>query len=168
MKRFEPGDVILKAGEMPDNLMMIASGKVEVLSEMTPFQRAENVFAINKELSSRTATLIQKGEAYGKVFCKQEANGQETYSLIGDECDLLGIVSPYTYIAKERTLIYTCPVEQFYRNLLAQNPDGVRNMKEDASDKLKRYALLVRKRKYAETTVDNGFTDIKAAKEKDD
>ena len=146
LKKFDQGDVLLKAGEMPSCLMMVAKGRVDVMSESKPFQRAENVFAITMEPGSRSTALVQKGEAYGKVFCTQDANGRETFQIIGDECDLLGLASPYTYIAKETTLVYAVPVEPFYRGLLAQNPDGVASMKQNASAKIKRFALLARRK----------------------
>ena len=167
LKRFDVGEVLLKAGEMPSCLLLMAKGRLDVLSETKPFQRAENVFAIAMELGSRSATLVQRGEAYGKVFCTQGSNGQETYPCIGEECDLLGITSPYTYIATEPTLVYAVPVEAFYRSLLAQNPDGVASMKQNASDKIKRFALLARQKAHCDDQVDTGFTDVKAAREKD-
>lgn len=58
LKRFDAGDVLLKAGEMPSALLIMVKGKIDVMSETKPFQRAENVFAITMELGSRTATLV--------------------------------------------------------------------------------------------------------------
>jgi len=120
------------------------------------------------EPGSRSTALVQKGEAFGKVFCTQDADGRETYQIIGDECDLLGLASPYTYIAKEPTLVYAVPVEPFYRGLLAQNPEGVANMKQNASAKIKRFALLARRKLHCDTQVETGFADVKAAREKDE
>lgn len=60
------------------------------------------------------------------------------------------------------------PVEQFYRNLLVQNPDGVISMKQNASDKIKRFAFLVRQKQHCDNEVEHGFTDVKAAREKDE
>ena len=111
LKKFMPGEVLLKAGSMPDSVMMMVKGAVDVMSETKPFQRAENVFAIKMELGSRSPVLIQKGEVYGKVVCKQNSNGQECFTIIGEECDLLGVTSPYSYIAKEPTLVYSIPVD---------------------------------------------------------
>jgi len=45
--------------------------------------------------------------------------------MIGEECHLLGITSPYTYIAKTKTLAYSTKVSSFYKEMLALNPLGL-------------------------------------------
>ena len=52
--------------------------------------------------------------------------------------------------------------------MLSINPDGVINMKQNASEKIKRFALLARQKQHCDTLVETSFTDIKAAKEKDE
>ena len=42
--------------------------------------------------------------------------------MIGEECDLLGIASPYSYIVKSKTLAYQIKVDSFYKELLNLNP----------------------------------------------
>ena len=59
--------------------------------------------------------------------------------MIGEECDMLGIASPYSYIAVEETLVYICPHRSFFRGLQQQNPDGLVQLMERASEKIKRY-----------------------------
>ena len=57
--------------------------------------------------------------------------------MIGEECDLLGMVSPYTYIVKAKTLAYTIKVETFYKELLHLTPLGLEELKAAAANKLK-------------------------------
>ena len=59
--------------------------------------------------------------------------------MIGEECDLLGISSPYTYIVKQKTLAYTIKVESFYKELLNFNPMGLEELKIAAGLKLKEF-----------------------------
>ena len=56
--------------------------------------------------------------------------------MIGEECDLLGIVSPYTYIVKKKTLCFVATVESFYKVMLDLNPLGLEDLKAAASAKL--------------------------------
>ena len=67
--------------------------------------------------------------------------------MIGEECDLLGIVSPYSYIVKSKTLAYTIKVETFYNKLLMLNPLGLEELKEQASKKLKEINQISRQKK---------------------
>lgn len=59
--------------------------------------------------------------------------------MIGEECDLLGIASPYTYIVKSKTLCYVAKVETFYKLMLDLNPIGLEELKAGASKKLKEF-----------------------------
>lgn len=68
-------------------------------------------------------------------------------TMIGEECDLLGIVSPYSYIVKSKTLAYTIKVETFYNKLLMLNPLGLEELKEQASKKLKEINQISRQKK---------------------
>ena len=45
--------------------------------------------------------------------------------MIGEECDLLGLASPYTYIATKKTLCYVAKVESFFKLMLDLNPSGL-------------------------------------------
>jgi len=59
--------------------------------------------------------------------------------MIGEECDLLGIASPYTYIIKEKTLCFCTKVEVFFKDMLNLNPMGLDELKVAASAKLKEF-----------------------------
>lgn len=50
---------------------------------------------------------------------------QEKVTMIGEECDLLGLASPYSYIVRSKTLAYTIKLETFYKELLQLNPLGL-------------------------------------------
>ena len=50
MKRFEPGEVILKAGSLPNYVYFVVRGNVEVRSRTKPMQRQDNSFMLKKEL----------------------------------------------------------------------------------------------------------------------
>ena len=67
--------------------------------------------------------------------------------MIGEECDLLGIASPYSYIATENTLVYQCPYKYFFKGLQQQNPDGLVQLMNLASEKIKRYDSLTKLKK---------------------
>ena len=59
--------------------------------------RNDNAVVVKVYPGSRVQTLIQKGD-YGEAFLKQDITSENT-ELFGIECDLLGITSPYSYIA---------------------------------------------------------------------
>jgi len=85
--------------------------------------------------------------------------------MIGEECDLLGIASPYTYIAKERTLCYATKVETFYKSMLDVNPVGLEEIKTAASQKLKEFCQITRDKKEWDAEVAN-VESIKRSNEK--
>ena len=53
MKRFEPGEVILKAGTMPNHVYFVVRGNIDVRSKTKPMQRQGNRITLKKELESR-------------------------------------------------------------------------------------------------------------------
>ena len=111
-------------------------------------------------------TLIQKGDEYGREICTRKiSEPQEKVTMIGEECDLLGIASPYTYITKSKTLCYTIKVEQFFKDMLSLNPLGLEELKLAASKKLKNFNHLAKEKKEQDETVAN-FESIKRAEEK--
>ena len=73
--------------------------------------------------------------------------------MIGEECDLLGLASPYSYIVKSKTLAYTIKVETFYNQLLQLNPIGLEELKTAASKKLKEINHIARQKKDWDKTV---------------
>ena len=46
--------------------------------------------------------------------------------MIGEECELLGISSPFTYVCKSKVLVYSCKIEDFFREMVSLNPAGLR------------------------------------------
>ena len=84
------------------------------------------MITITTDPGSRIATLIQKGQEFGQVLCtRSHTSLQEKATMIGEECDLLGIASPFTYICKKRTLAFCIKVETFFQELLNLNPIGL-------------------------------------------
>ena len=73
--------------------------------------------------------------------------------MIGEECDLLGLASPYSYIVKSKTLAYTIKLETFYKELLQLNPLGLEELKAAAAEKLKEFNLISRQKKQWDQTV---------------
>ena len=64
--------------------------------------------------------------------------------LFGIECDLLGITSPYSYIASSPVYAYEIPFETMFKTLLDLNPAGLICLKKQAADKIQRFAALCR------------------------
>lgn len=75
--------------------------------------------------------------------------------MIGEECDLLGIASPYTYIVNQRTLVFVTKVDKFYKEMLNLNPLGLEEIKTAAALKLKEMNSMAREKKQWDSTVDN-------------
>lgn len=93
---------------------------------------------VKMEPGSRTTALINKGEEYGQVICSRTVNKkQDKVTMIGEECDLLGMASPYTYIVSHKTLCYVTSVDSFYNMMIDLNPLGLEDLKADASRKLR-------------------------------
>ena len=106
------------------------------------------IATIEVDPGSHISTQIQKGKEFGQVICTRKVSEpQERVTMIGDECDLLGIASPYTYIVKSKTLCYCIKFEQFYKDMLNLNPVGLDELKIAASKKLKNFNMLTREKK---------------------
>lgn len=109
-----------------------------MLGHTKEIDESREVVSIQIEPGSRTSKLIREGKEYGELFCTRSAEQlSEKATMIGEECDLLGLASPYTYIVKKRTLMYTVPVESFFKELLNLNPMGLKELKLAAAQKLK-------------------------------
>ena len=67
--------------------------------------------------------------------------------MIGEECDLLGIASPYSYITKKKTLCFVAKCEDFFKVMLDLNPAGLQELKLAASNKLKALCELTKKKR---------------------
>ena len=67
--------------------------------------------------------------------------------MIGEECDLLGLVSPHTYITRTKTLAYCVKVEDFFKEMLNLNPQGLKVLKDLAAEKLHQFTGLAREKR---------------------
>ena len=63
----------------------------------------------------------------------------ESTEFIGIECDLLGIKSPYSYIATKPVYAYEIEFESLFQGLMDLNPNGLVSLKTKAADKMKRF-----------------------------
>ena len=57
-------------------------------------------------------------KTYGEIVVEKLIDSSKEYELLGIECDLNGIASPYTYVAKERTLVFCSGAVSLYREIL--------------------------------------------------
>ena len=73
--------------------------------------------------------------------------------MIGEECELLGISSPFSYVCKSKVLVYSCKIEDFYREMVSLNPAGLRSLKLASSKKIKEFTKLIRYKKEWDSTV---------------
>ena len=53
--------------------------------------------------------------------------------LIGDECDALGLASPYTYIARSDVTCLAMKAEIFHREILTNNLDDYASLKDQTA-----------------------------------
>ena len=53
--------------------------------------------------------------------------------MIGEECDLLGLLSPHTYITRTKTLAYCVKISDFFKEMLNLNPLGLKELKDLAA-----------------------------------
>ena len=98
-------------------------GEIQILGQTKEIVPDEEIITIKTDPGSRISNLIQKGREFGQVLCSRKISGlQERVTMIGEECDLLGIASPYSYIVKSKTLAYQIKVDSFYKELLNLNP----------------------------------------------
>ena len=54
----------------------------------------------------------------GECFLEKVIDSSVEFEVLGPESDLNGIASPYTYVAKERTVALCSPSVQLYRDIL--------------------------------------------------
>lgn len=59
--------------------------------------------------------------------------------MIGEECDMLGIASPFTYICKTKVLAYVARTEDFFQEMIYLNPAGLRQLKASALRKVNEF-----------------------------
>lgn len=84
-----------------------------------------NAFKLPTEPGPRREALVLKKTVLGDVFLDKVIDSKVQYEMLGPEGDLNGLSSPYTYVAKERTISICSPSIQLYRDILRQNNDTV-------------------------------------------
>lgn len=131
-------------------------GEILVMGQTKDQKSLHEVITIRTDPGSNITSLIMAGKEYGQVLCSRTvANLPEKATMIGEECDLLGMASPYTYIAKQRTLVFVTKVEKFYKEMLNLNPVGLEHIKQAAAQKLKELNSVARQKKDWDRTVSN-------------
>ena len=73
---------------------------------------------------------------YGEVYLDKVITDNGTYEMLGAECDLNGIASPYTYVAKDQTYAFCSPAVNLYKDILRQNPEMMLEMRDEAKTTL--------------------------------
>lgn len=84
-----------------------------------------NAFKLPTEPGPRREALVLKKTVLGDVFLDKVIDSKVQYEMLGPEGDLNGLSSPYTYVAKERTISICSPSIQLYKDILRQNNDTV-------------------------------------------
>ena len=146
---------MLKRGHMPEEIYIVILGEIQILGQTREEKLEHEIITIRTDPGTRTETLIQQGREYGQLLCTREIKElqENVVTMIGEECDLLGLASPYSYIVKSKTLAYTIKVETFYSQLLQLNPLGLEELKTAASKKLKEINHIARQKKDWDKTV---------------
>ena len=102
------------------------------------------------------------------VVTKNIALGQGKKLRIGDECFFLGLASPYSYVTKKTTYVYSVTSDNILRDILQFNTGGIVALKEQASQKMKRMTQLARDKDEKNNIVINSFNEVRAANEKNE
>lgn len=144
LRVFEPNEVLLEAGCMPKDLMFLISGKIALYQRLPDTQTQLNKpkkFVVQSVIGPRKEISILE-KTYGELFMEKVVNSSEKYELLGIECDLNGIASPYTYIARERTLAFCSGAVALYRDIMRQNPEQILDLRTVARQKLQQIQNL--------------------------
>lgn len=156
MRFFEPGDVILEAGHMPKDLLLLTSGTIIVVKKRNDAKPPHpNVFkALVEPGPKKIASLVAKH--YGEIFMEKVINPEaEKFEVLGDECDLNAVASPYTYIAKDKVVALGSAVVPLYRDILRQNPEQMLKLRSDAQQKMKKFQTMVQDQKESSKIAQN-------------
>lgn len=63
--------------------------------------------------------------------------------MIGQECDFNGIVSPYTYVVIERSIVFQSDAMGMYKNIMRANPQNMLKLRNEATNKIRTMQSLV-------------------------
>ena len=99
-----------------------------------------NAFKLSTDPGPRREAIVLQKSVLGEVFLEKVINSKVQYEMLGPEGDLNGLSSPYTYVAKERTISICSPSIQLYRDILRQNNDTViMDLSTAAKKKLRKF-----------------------------
>lgn len=126
LKIYEPNEIILKVGESPKSVHFLVSGCIQAFQKPADGKPDnKNAMKLKTEPGPRLQAQVLQKTTFGECFLEKLINSKDPYEVLGPESDLNGMVSPYTYIAKERTIAICSPSIQLYRDILRQNQDKV-------------------------------------------
>lgn len=120
LKVFEPNDMLLEAGTMPKDLLFLVSGKIALYQRYNDNKGENpksNKFVVQSDVGPRKQKSIISKD-FGEIFLEKVINSSDRYEMLGIECDLNGIASPYTYIALDRTLAFCSGAVNLYRDIM--------------------------------------------------
>ena len=73
--------------------------------------------------------------------------------MIGEECDMIGMKSSFTYICKTKVLVYACKTQDFFQELICLNPVGLRELKAASIEKIKEFFKLIQNKRACDNAV---------------
>ena len=98
---------------------------------------------VKTEPGPRKAQMMAE-KTHGEVFLEKVINSNDKYEILGDECDLNMVASPYTYIAKDRVVAFVTGAVSLYRDILRANPERLLELRTVAREKLHTFQTVVR------------------------
>ena len=119
MSVFEPNEIILKAGDSTSAILFLASGCIQVYQKPSDTKPEHpNTHKLKTEPGPRRQTQVLQKTKFGECFLEKVIDSSVEFEVLGPESDLNGIVSAYTYVAKELTVALCSPSVQLYRDVL--------------------------------------------------
>jgi len=102
LEKYSAKDLVLKWGELPDKIIIVLEGELGIYRKIGD-EALDEPRSINwyKEPETRIDDCIMRGD-FGVKVCQKELtfkNSDSPLYTVGEETDLLEIVSPFTYIA---------------------------------------------------------------------
>ena len=177
--KFEKGEIILRGGDLPDNVLIMIEGTYSVHGKATGDETEEEkdravsqdnrVFAVRLDPGSKTAKLLQQGTVYGQKLVTTEVTDiTNSSNTIGEECDLLGIHSPFTYVAESTIIAYSLPLAHLFKLMIPYNPKGLVQLREKAAHKMNHYSALCHDKVEWDKTVNQKLEYIEAERRHND
>ena len=117
LEKYNAKDLILRWGELPDKILIVMEGDIGIYRKIGD-EALEEARPINwyKEPETRIDDCIARGDFGFKVCQKQVTfkNSDSPLYTVGEETDLLEIVSPFTYIAQKELVCLTVPSKSLF------------------------------------------------------